>query len=340
MSGGLVERWVQAERIETAFQSSTPAVGEEYVYVGGLGESVYALSRADGRLVWSRERDGSMSDSSPCYHDGTVYVGSGGGSVCAFDASDGSTVWRRSGPSAVTSSPLVHDGVVYAGRSDGVLWALDADDGAVVFEYDVGSPILSDVSYSERADAVYVSTRDNGVTAHDAADGGRRLWDRQFGTDVGASTPVVDERTGHLYFASNEVRALDSADGEVAWGTSFYGASAGSSPVFDDDSVYVAGGSGKVYRIPLADRLLVNAPAWEFQTWDVAIAADLALAGGRLYVCSLDGGLYVLDADSGTEVAGASLDCELRAAPVVRDDELYVAGHDGGLYAFGLPGPA
>jgi len=336
-SGALTEKWRQSEQVATAFQSSTPAVDDDHVYVGGLGREFYALSRADGRVVWSRERDGSMSDSSPYYHDGVVYVGSGGGSVYAFDAADGSTVWRREGSSAVTSAPIVRDGILYVGRNDGILWALDAADGSVIFEFDVGSPIHANVAYSRAEDTVYVSTADVGVSAHDAGDGGRQRWAQTFGTDVGSSAPVVNDREGLVYFASNEVRGLAADDGTVAWGTSFLGASAGSSPVFDDEGVYVGGGSGIVYRLPLGEQLLVSAPTWEFQTWDVSITADLALSDGVLLVGSLNGNCYALDAESGSAVASVSLDCELRAAPVVRGGEVYLAGEDEDMYAFELP---
>ena len=88
--GTLIQRWVQDDAADARSQFSRPAVDDERVYVGGLGEDVLALSRETGDVVWAPPRDGALSDSSPCYHDGRVYVGSGGGSVYALDASDGS----------------------------------------------------------------------------------------------------------------------------------------------------------------------------------------------------------------------------------------------------------
>jgi len=333
---GLEESWRQNEAIATSFQTSSPAVGDEHVFVGGLGETFYALAREDGRVVWTHNRDGSMSDSSPTVQDGTVYVGSGGGSLYAFDAVDGSIEWRQGGSSAITSSPIVRDGVVYVGRNDGVLWALDADDGSIRFEYEVGSPINTDIAYSSAREAIYVSTADLGVSAHDVTDGGRMLWAQRFGSDVGSSTPVVDDRKGVLYFASNEVRALDTGDGAIVWGTSFYGTNAGSSPIFDDDSVYVGSASGKVYRIPHPETTLATASDWTFQTWDISIAADPVIVGDALVVGTLSGTLFLLEIESGSQLDQCSLSCDLRAKPAVDGTDIYISGDGGGVYAFEL----
>ncbi|WP_049994645.1 outer membrane protein assembly factor BamB family protein [Halapricum salinum] len=325
--------WRQETAIETSFQTCSPALDDDRVFVGGLGTSLYALSREDGRIVWTVERDGSMSDSSPAYHDGIVYVGSGGGSVYALDAEDGSIVWRYAGPSAITTSPIVRDGVVYVGRNDGVLLALDAVTGSVLFEFDTGSRIVSDIAYSSVEETLYFTSKTE-LRAHDAADGGRRVWAMPFSADVGAGSPAVDDSQGMVYFAANELRALRSDDGSLSWGTSFFGTSAGSAPVFDERGVYVGGGSGTMYAIQHDESVLVNAPDWAFRTWDIAITATPALGGDRLVAGSLKGDLYVLDAEAGTAEGHVELPCELRSAPIVDDDRLFVAGDGGGVYAF------
>ena len=331
----VTEVWRQQEDIETSLQSCSPTVDDEHVFIGGLGKTFYALSREDGRVVWTHERDGSMSDSSPTVHAGTVYVGGGGGSVYALAAGDGGVCWQYSGPSAVTTTPIVRDGIVYAGRNDGVLLALDAVTGSVLFESDTGSQIVSDIAYSSVEETLYFTSKTE-VRAHDAADGGRRVWAMPFSADVGAGSPAVDDSRGLVYFAANELRALRSDDGSLAGGTSFFGTSAGSAPVFDERGVYVGGGSGTMYAIQPDGNVLVNAPHWAFRTWDIAITATPALGGDRLVTGSLKGDLYVLDAEVGTACGHVELPCELRSAPIVDDGRLFVAGDGGGVYAFEL----
>lgn len=330
----LSEKWTQ-KAIETSLQCATPAVADERVFVCGLGETVSALSRADGSVLWSKARDGALSDSSACYHEEQVFVGGGGGTVYAFAAVDGTEHWTYSGESAITSSPVVRDGIVYVGRNDGELLALSAEDGSVIWQDSLGSPVYSALGYSASEEAVYVSTSGGAVHARDAVDG-RERWSQSFGVAVGSSSPVVDDQRGLVYFAASEVMALAADDGETVWGTSFYGACAGSSPVFDGETVYVGGGDGVVYAIPKSHELLVTSPDWTFQTWDVSIVADPALAGNRLAVASLDGTLYILDTDSGTELGSLSLGCQTRSSPVIVDDEVYLGGEDGTVCAYEL----
>jgi len=332
--GGLSKAWSQDSAIEDSLQGCTPAVDGDRLYVGDLSGTFYALSRADGSVVWTSDREGALSDSSAYHHDGTVYVGSGGGNVYAFEAESGEERWTYESPSAVTSSPVVADDTVYVGRNDGELLALDADDGAVRWQVSLDGPVYSDLRYAAVEDAVLVSTSGGGVHARDAATG-RALWSQSFGVAVGSSSPVVDEDRGLVYFAANELMALSIGSGRSAWGTSFYGASTGSSPAFDGDRVYVGGGDGTVYAVSRPDGMLATAADWEFQTWDVSIAGDLTVAGGQLLAATIDGELYVLEAASGRELSTVELPCELRSSPVVADGEVYVAGCNGTMLGFG-----
>lgn len=327
------ESWTQETAIEDTLQASTPAVDETNLYLGDMSGTFYALSRADGSVVWKRGREGALSDSSACYHDGAVYVGSGGGAVYAFDASDGSELWTYTGPSAVTSSPVVHEDSVFVGRNDGGLLALDRASGSVRWQASLDAPIYSDLAYSRMAGAVIVSTNGGGVHAYDAETGNER-WSQSFGVAVGSSSPAVDDSRGLVYFAANELMAISVGSGTSAWGTSFYGANTGASPAFDGDRVYVGGGDGCVHAVARPDGMLATEPVWEFQTWDVSISGDLTVVDDDLIVSTLDGGLYVLDTASGSELMSWELPCEVRSSPVVADGEVYVAGCDGTVFAF------
>ena len=330
--GALTQKWIQSDAVDARSQSAKPAVSDEYVYVGGLGEDVYALSREHGEVEWTTARDGALSDSSPLYHDGRVYIGSGGGSVYALDGSDGSVLWKHSTDSAVVSSPIVRDGTLYVGREDGYMLALDADDGSLEWTVDLGAPIFTDVDYSSSAELVYVSTRGGHLYAVDAASG-TQSWSYTIGTDLDSSAPVVDDDSGQVYYAANEIVALGVDSGDPAWVTNFYGTNAGSSPVFDAGRVYAAGASGKVYALASDGGIIHNDPDWVFETRET-FASDPALVDGRLLVASLDGALYVLDAASGEEFDCVMLPSETRSAPVIADDEIFIGSRSGSVFAF------
>jgi len=330
---GLSQQWTQKTAIDASLQGCTPAVDDQNLYFGDLSGTFYALSRADGNVVWRQDHEGALSDSSPVVYEESVYVGSGGGSVYALATADGTTQWSCNGSSTITSSPVVSHGTVYVARGDGALLALDAANGTVRWQTTLGAAVHSELSYASVADAVLVSTTDGRVCARAASDGSE-LWSRSFGAAVGSSSPVVDDDRGLVYFAADELFAVDVETGEMAWGTSFYGANAGSSPAFDDEYVYVAGGDGTVYAVARPDGPLTTAPAWEFETWDVSIVGDLSLVAGRLIVTSLGGELYVLDTAAGDTITNLTVGCKVRSRPVPVDASVYVAGCEGIVVGF------
>jgi hypothetical protein len=101
---------------------SSPAVVGGIVYVGSVGNMVYALNATTGAQVWSYPT-GREVFSSPAVADGVVYVGSEDHNVYALDATTGAKIWNYTTGSWVDSSPAVVDGVVYVGSGDYKLYA-------------------------------------------------------------------------------------------------------------------------------------------------------------------------------------------------------------------------
>lgn len=328
--GELEQRWVQAEAVGARAQHARPAVDDRRVFVGGLGEPVYALARADGAPEWSVTRDGALSDCSPCHHDGRVYVGSGGGSVYALDASDGSEVWRHSTDSAIVSTPLVRDGTVYVGRINGTVLALDAANGSLLWSVELAEPVTADLGYAASEELVYVGTEVGTVHALDAGSAAE-AWSHSFGSDVGVSAPVV--ANGRVYLAASELVGLRADTGQSTLATNFYGANAGAAPAVDDERVYLAGANGNVHGLDREGPLIRSRPAWTFETRETFVA-DPVVVGDVLVVASLEGTLYALDVESGAALDRVELPCETRSSPVADDGELYLGSRSGAVFGF------
>lgn len=323
----VVEQW--SVNVGGRIQHSRPAIGDELLFVDSLDPRFFALSRETGTVEWSKPRDGSLSDSAPTYHDGTVFVGSGGGTVHAFDAVTGDERWRFSGDSAITASPVVLNETVFVGRNDGDVLALDASDGSLVWRASLEGSIYANPAASAREGTIFVNTNSGSVAALDAIDGQER-WSRNLGADVGSSAPAVDESRGLVYLATNEVMALAADTGEPAWVTDFYGASAGASPVFDDDAVYVGGGDGNVYAVLDDGHMLQTAPKWTYEQL-TTVVADPALLAGRLIVGGLNGSVKILDTETGEWQTELGFESEIRGIAAVSDDEIYVGTRNGTL---------
>ena len=141
-------RWRFRLRGEPGFSgidAATPVVSDGRVYIQDLNSDVYALSLADGHLLWHhRYRRPDGGPNGVAVADGVVY-GNTDTSAFALSARTGVERWRtrltRPG-NPVTIAPLVANGLVYTsstGQSPGgrgTLFALDTKTGAVRWRFD------------------------------------------------------------------------------------------------------------------------------------------------------------------------------------------------------------
>jgi outer membrane protein assembly factor BamB len=96
---------------------ATPAVAFGRVYVGSKSGSVYALSVASGRTLWSHPT-GAYVYAAPAAASvpgmaPAVFVGSYSGQFMALNARTGSTIWSRSAGGTISGAASVIGRVVY-----------------------------------------------------------------------------------------------------------------------------------------------------------------------------------------------------------------------------------
>jgi outer membrane protein assembly factor BamB len=155
-------------KLEPAWQArlpsspTAPIIVRDRVFLAAKDtHSLYALSRASGKIAWSFAADGRI-DSPPTYYKGLLLFGCRGGWVYALRAMDGTLAWKFSDlpekrlisargqlESAwpVSGSVMVHEGVAYfaAGRQtfiDGgiVLYGLHPLTGEVLHRRHMSGP--------------------------------------------------------------------------------------------------------------------------------------------------------------------------------------------------------
>jgi outer membrane protein assembly factor BamB len=112
--------------------SSSPAIANGLVYVGGNDGALHAFSENDFShcvhgpnicpQVWTAAVGSSIDLSSPAVADGVVYIG-GGQNIASFDATTGRSLSVVTTGGTVESSPAVANGMVYIGSGDGRLYA-------------------------------------------------------------------------------------------------------------------------------------------------------------------------------------------------------------------------
>lgn len=133
--------------------SATPVVSEGVVYFADWGGNVYAVSIADGSLVWETNLGAPISSTLLVY-DGKVYVelGPTETAVYALSQTNGDVLWStvlHGTMPASWTSPAVYNGLLYVGLASvglvenvrsqvGEIDALNSSNGAFVWRFVTG----------------------------------------------------------------------------------------------------------------------------------------------------------------------------------------------------------
>lgn len=259
-------------------RDGTVYVGTADDYLQGYGQTLYALSLADGSTEWSTEI-GDPSD----HHltDGTIYVGSYGW-VYAIDATTGDERWSNEIEEYTfrTLATLGSTAIYADKRPEGtVLIGVDRETGERRFTFDrwrVSSVVAGD-------DAFYVG---GGATGSLAPAGGSVNWRATPGTHL---LPVLDGE--RVYVASNQdarVIAYPRDGGCPDWEwTPTPDRALITNLSIRDDVLYAAargedGGSNGRYRFALD--AATGTTRWVFEDdaelSELVVGGDLAVTGG------------------------------------------------------------
>lgn len=223
--------------------ASSPAVyGNELVY-HTMGGSIYVLSRASGRELWSWNA-GAPVEPSPVVRDGIDYFGTSGGNVDALDLRTHKLRWSRSLGAKITSSAAISGGRLFIGDYGGRLWSLSLASGATRLVGHVNGKIYGTPAVSHGR--VFVPSSDgDSLTAFTTS--GRELWRVTTGNYVYSSPAVWD---GRVCFGSynGTFYGVSAATGRILWQVYTHGAISGAA-VIVDGIAYAGSFSHHIYGV-------------------------------------------------------------------------------------------
>lgn len=207
-----------------------------------------------------------------------VFFGSSDHGLYALSAIDGATLWRFETVGAVQCAPLYDpaEDVLYFGSNDGALYKVRAKTGELIWRFSSNAevarrPVL-------QAGRLYAVNANDTVLALDAKTG-KALWTQHrspaLGMEVaGYSGPLVWRGKVYVGFSDGNVTAFDAQSGDERW-----------QPV--DLSAE-------------AEQALGDIPT--YLDVDTTPVGEVINAGAVVFVGSYQGGVFALDAESGTTV--------------------------------------
>jgi outer membrane protein assembly factor BamB len=352
----LVPRWdvVLGQKI-----LSSPVSDGTRIYVGTDQNAVLALNRAVSSIVWKANLSGKVT-ATPALVNGVLFLGDTSGNFYALRADNGTQVWKRTLAGSISSSALVKDGKVFVGVGFPAheVVCLDAGSGAVLWTFSG----MAQMCYSSPAalgNTLLVGADDGALYCLNQADGSQ-LWKFSSPGGVYMSSPAIDAAGSKIFFLPGDYDTklyCLSPSGSTLWTRALItptmnGRIVVSSPTTTGAYVYLQAAevipnlahptavngfnvSPKIFCLNAADGTIV----WEVQpspdyVFDNGFLGPITIASEHLVVPGVDGICRVLRASSGEILSSVRTNKALLAAPLVSQNNLFLASTDGNLYVF------
>ena len=272
------------------------------LYFGSENGLVYAVSQADGELLWTQRVAGEVL-AAPAVDEGKVVVHTSAGNLIALDSATGAQQWllRNEQPSLTLRSqatPVTAGGAVLYGRADGRLGIALLASGQPVRDTRIANPRgatelerMVDVAAKPviLGDILFTIAYNGQLTAHQLISG-QELWKRQY---QGSQDLSTDGRLLYISDSRSHLFAVDARSGMEVWSNT-----------------------------ELENRQLTAS----------VVFGDYLVAGDA------QGYLYWFDSQTGDLKSLQRVDSKgLYVAPVVAGNTLYVQSRSGDLLAIGQP---
>jgi outer membrane protein assembly factor BamB len=325
-----------------AFVKLVPVIQTGRVYAASYDGLVVAVDANDGELLWKVDTGLSIT-AGVGFIDDLVLVGTDQGQVVALQAADGEEVWRARASSEILAVPQGAEGVVVVRTIDGRFIGLDADSGEQlwIYTYTVPALTLRGTAAPLVAQGVAISGLDTGKLLVLSLGDGTPVWEKRIAppqgrtelerlVDIDAEPRVVDSVLYIVTYQGN-VTAIDLQNGNTLWSRDF---SSYSGLDVDTRQVYITDDNDTVWAL---DRRS-GGTLWKQTALNRRSLSTPVIINGRYVVVGdFEGYLHWLDATDGRLVGRVQTDDEgIAAAPVVRDNILYVLSNSGRLSALQL----
>ena len=310
---------------------SSPVVVGNTVFIGSYDKFLYALNAATGELKWKFETGGEIL-STPAVSRGVIYFGSKDGFFYALNAGSGKLKWKVKSGGDIFTSPVLAMDMVYFGSSDTFVYALDIEDGERVWRTQLKENVKYGGIYSSPAyedGTIFIASKNRMIYSIDAETGARN-WGVATKSAV-YSSPVLSD--GVVYIASydRKLYAFESGGTDAApvfrrslkeW--------AYSTPAIYGGSIYIGLKNSKILVLDKKTGRKTNA----FTVPGDVNSSIVIDSKGVMYVGCADGNIYMLRASSGKVIWKYKTGGGIHSTPAVTGGRLYIGSKDGSLYVF------
>lgn len=230
-------------------------------------------------------------------------------------------LWSFKCEDEIRGTPFLYQGMLYVGCYDNNLYTLSAADGQFQWKYPAEGGIVSrPLAFDNN---LFFCSEDQRLHCVGLRNG-KVIW-TYFTEGKIYSSPRISD--GHIFFGSEDqdLHAVNATSGRAIWKFSTDGPIY-STPLLANEMVYFGTEAGSVYALDFRGEL-----KWRFQA-KRSVTSSATDKGQAIYVSSVDGTLYSLDAKNGWPIWKFRLGKGSVSSPAIADDYAFVGAADGFLY--------
>jgi outer membrane protein assembly factor BamB len=341
VEAGLILEWrtTRLNRAEYSASKSSPAVNDEYIYIGLDTRAIIAIDRITGLVKWRHytrfSKNGIHGSPTVDSKRNLVYIGAYDGWIYALNRDTGKLVWNTKLGDYIGSSPTLYKDIVYIGvemrAPDGYLVGVDADTGKEVFRSSkLGNHPHSTPTIDPESDCIVIGENNGHIYCYWLSNQTER-WKFKTGDDI-KSTAAVSKGVVYITSWDGSLYAINITTGKSIW-THHSGYRSMSSPTIDpeNDVVYYGNHGGVFYAVSTNG----GKTLWKYTTeGKILSSSTLVMGTNTVVIGSNDGNIYLLDSNTGKLKQRIPLVSGLSGVPVLVGDHLYVFDNLGYLYSF------
>jgi eukaryotic-like serine/threonine-protein kinase len=230
-------------------------------------------------------------------------------------------LWTFECEDEIRNAPAYDNGVLYVGAYDNNLYAINAANGEFVWKYATDGGIPTKPAVYDNT--LYIGSEDKRLHAVSERSG-KVLWTYYTEGPIRSSPRVAE---GHIFFGSDDgfMHVVNLNTNRMAW-RSEAGSPVRSSPFISNDLVYFGSEGGDLTCCDFRGTV-----KWRFQA-KRAITASPLVEHGVVFVTSIDGYCYALDAKSGWIIWRFRMEKGSVSSPIKLENNIYFGSADGNLY--------
>jgi hypothetical protein len=321
-------------------ERAPPAVHNGVLYLGAAGgNGLFAMELNSGGLKHQYPSESAVF-SAPIFNGDDLYFSDSAGYTYRFEIGANTPTWSHFGGVPIGSTPSLSGSALFVATVDDLVFAIHKETGETIWRYQhpADATRKSELTLFGAPNPVVLENEvlfgfsDGSLVALDS-ESGQPVWERQIGQgrypDL-IATPVVADNDIYLGAFSEPFVALDKVSHSPRWSLEL-GSSAAVAVV--GEMLYLGGSDGQMRAIER--KTGEQTWAWDSQTSGALSAPQITPAG--VAVASSDGGLYLVDANSGTLVWSYQPDHHLAgisATPLISGDRLIAVSNGGQLLCF------